>query len=153
MEIDTDASCTLMSEMTYESTYPCNDRPLITQLKDRVQTYTKECVLMLGEIIVTVSHNGRVKKLPLSIVKGSGPTLLGRDWLEMLKQNWSEVNMLRHMSCDHLLAQYDELFQEGLGQLKGVTAMLRVDKEITPRFYKARPVPYALYSKFSTEIE
>ena len=108
---------------------------------------------MLGEIIVTVSHNVQVTKLPLSIVKGDGLTLLGRDWLEILKLNWREVNMVGHMSCDHLLAQFDELFQEGLTQLKGVTAKLHVDKKITPRFYKAKPVLYAFRSKVSAEIE
>ena len=39
------------------------------------------------------------------------------------------------------------MFQPGLGTLKGYKAKINVDSIATPKFCKARPVPYAMCSK------
>ena len=44
-----------------------------------LQTYTGERISVLGSIQVEVSHNNQTKQLPLLVVKGQGPNLLGRD--------------------------------------------------------------------------
>ena len=35
--------------------------------------------------LVRVEHNGQVADLPLIVTKGTGPSLLGRNWLAALK--------------------------------------------------------------------
>ena len=45
------------------------------------------------------------------------------------------------------------VFKEGLGKLKGYEAKIHVDPEDTPRFCKARPVPYSLRGKVEEELE
>jgi len=45
------------------------------------------------------------------------------------------------------------VFGEGLGTLKGTEAKIYVDPEATPKFMKARLVPYALKAKVEMELD
>ena len=42
-----------------------------------LQTYTIEWLDVLGELLVKVSYEGQTYKLPLIIIQGLGPALLG----------------------------------------------------------------------------
>ena len=43
---------------------------------------------MLGTIDVLVKYGNQETTLPLLVVKGEGPSLLGRNWLEKIQLNW-----------------------------------------------------------------
>ena len=49
--------------------------------------------------------------------------------------------------------KHENVFKEKLETLKGPPAKIYVDKEEPPRFYKPRPVPYAMKPKVETEID
>lgn len=51
-----------------------------------------------------------------------------------------------------LLSQHQEVFKGELGRLVGATAKIYVDPEAKPRYFKARPLPYALKEKVETEL-
>ena len=51
------------------------------------------------------------------------------------------------------MRNHTELFEEGLGTLKGTTAKIHVDPTATPTFHKDRPVPYALREKIELDLE
>ena len=57
----------------------------------QLHMYTGDTIPVLGVENVTVIHKQQTKELPLLVVKGEGPTLLGRDWLTQLTLNidWS----------------------------------------------------------------
>ena len=44
---------------------------------------------------VAVSYQGQSATLPLVVVKGQGPTLLGRNWLGKIRLNWGEIHHTR----------------------------------------------------------
>ena len=46
---------------------------------------------------------------------------------------------------------HPNIFKPGLGTIKGITAKLEMKAEAQPRFYKARPVPYALQEAVEAE--
>ena len=52
-----------------------------------------------------------------------------------------------------VLEKHKALFQLGLGTLKGHKVKIAVDPEATPRFHKARPIPYAFKQKVEEELE
>jgi len=54
----------------------------------RLQTYTSEKISVLGPLKVQVLHNSQTKHLSLLVIKGQGPSLLGRDWMNWLTLNW-----------------------------------------------------------------
>ena len=49
--------------------------------------------------------------------------------------------------------KYPEVFQEGLGTVKGYKARIYLKENSTPIFKKARPVPFALKSAVDKEID
>ena len=52
-----------------------------------------------------------------------------------------------------MLEKHARLFEEKLGLLAGIRVKINVDKTVKPRFYKPRPVPYALRDKVEQELE
>ena len=46
-----------------------------------------------------------------------------------------------------------EVFQQGLGKIKGIEAKLHVDTQAKPLYFKACSVPFALGQKVKQELE
>ncbi len=86
------------------------------------------------------------------MVQGTGPTLLGRNWLHKITLNWSKLHYTQSVGLQELLGKYENVFQEGLGTMQGFQAKIIVDSQATPRFCKARTVPYAMREKVEEEL-
>ena len=99
---------------------------------------------------MNVEHAGQTAPLSAIIVPGTGPNLLGRDWLADLKLDWAAVLQFRD---DDFLEAFTELFQEDLGTLNGTEVKLVVDENVKPRFCKPRPVPFAMQAKVEAELD
>ena len=78
------------------------------------------------------------------MVKGDGPSLLGRDWLEVVNLDWREVNHLSSGShstkLQGMLEKYSDVFESKLGEFKGVDVQITVKPDASPQFCKARSV-------------
>ena len=46
--------------------------------------YTGESIVVLGSLEVEVSYENEMFTLPLIVVQGSGPSLLGQNWLQQI---------------------------------------------------------------------
>ena len=153
MELDTGAAMTLISEKTYlelKKVLP-KMRPTTTRLR----TYSGQQLVVLGTLKVTVKYEAQKVVLSLLVVEGSGPSLLGRDWLSQLKLNWKSLSVHYAQSVrslEEILAKHTGLFDSELGKAKSVEAKLHLDPNATPRFCKARPVPHALREKVENEL-
>ena len=67
------------------------------------------------------------------VLQGSGPTLLGRDWLKHIQLNWKELSInytRKYCSQEEVLAKHETLFR---GKAKGIEAKLYIDPEAIPR--------------------
>ena len=162
MEIDTGASLSLVSEVTYKKLWP-GKRLLPTPVK--LTTYSGEkllcfagwlsectashtaqnntlwsnveyfhhkvCIFLLcgvqfihfaacslttnlqstipvvGQMQAQVHHDNQSAQLSLVVVKGDGPSLLGRDWLSSLNLNWHQVYY--HSTLQEVLDQNSEV--------------------------------------------
>ena len=104
----------------------------------------------MGSTDVQVVYEGQTVQMPL---RGDGPTLLGRNWLSQLKLNWEKIHQVSSPSLCALLSKYDKLFQEGLGTFKDHEAKIEIDPNATPRFCKARTVPYVMREKVEEELD
>ena len=80
-EIDTGAAISLISEQTYKH---CHSKPLQASSL-QLKTYTKEQLQVLEEMTVDVSYHNQQGLYTLYVVKGSGPSLLGRDLLKHIR--------------------------------------------------------------------
>ena len=154
MEVDTGASLSLMSETTYKKLWESDTLPDLQQTAVKLRTYTGEEIGVLGCINVKVQSKEQEAHLPLLVVKGNGPSLLGRNWLTKLRLYWQEIFSVRtNHSLESLLKRYEGVFKDELGTLKGIEAKLHVDPQAKPLFYKARTVPFALREKVEQELE
>ena len=78
MEVDTGADVSIISEKTHQQLFPhISLKPSPIQLT----TYTKEVIPVKGQILVRVRYGEQQFDLNLIVVAGSGPSLLGRNWL------------------------------------------------------------------------
>ena len=128
MNLDTGASVSIMSETKKKQLWP--GRSLSpSQLK--LQTYSKEHLVVVGSQDVQVCYEN--KKVT---------------WL-----NWSKIYYLQAPGLQEVLGKYSAVFKEGLGTFTGPAATIEVDPEATPRFCKARPLPYAMWEKVEAELD
>ena len=91
----------------------------------------------------------------LLVVAGEGPSLLGHDWLRQLQLDWSQINCIlasTALACDEILDKHKTVFKNELGKVEGMTAKFHINQDAQPKFFKARPVPYALQAKVEKEL-
>ena len=81
--------------------------------------------------------------MELVVVTGSGPSLLGHDWLKKLKLDWQQINNMHLKTLHDLLEEHTIVFEESLGMLNEFKAKTFVDPSVSPRFCKACSVPYS----------
>ena len=110
-------------------------------------------------IEVEVKYEDQVTQLPLLVVEGSGPSLLGRDWLLKIKLDWKSLNFYHIENArmppklNNLLAKHTQIFEDELRLIKSIKAKIHLDASCQPRFCKPRSIPYALCDRVETELE
>ncbi|XP_064109047.1 uncharacterized protein K02A2.6-like [Macrobrachium nipponense] len=157
MQIDTAADVTIISERIAQTVPNLVIRPSDKVLK----IYNGTNIEVVGSSQVKVQYKDQeIGKLPLTIVKGQGQTLLGLDWLRCIKLDWPSVLRVtdtkqepaEEISLTNLLSDYKEVFEDRVGTVKNAQAVLVLKENATPRFSAPRPVPYALKTAVETEI-
>lgn len=79
---------------------------------------------------------------------------MGRNWLTDLKLDWQELYQINQadVTLQTILDKHKSVFNEELGEAKGITAKLHVSPNTQPYFCRARPVPHALRAKIELEL-
>ena len=153
MEVDTGAALSIISEKTRKTFFPSEKlRPSDLVLK----TYTNEPLKVVGTLNVRVQYEDQLKKLVLVVTAGDGPSLLGRNWLNHINLNWKElfaVRSVRLKSLHVLMQQHQQLFAKGLGTVEPYRVSLQVREGANPRFFKPRPVPFAIRDAIGRELD
>ena len=124
---------------------------------------------------VIVQYNNQRANLDLYVVRKGGPPLFGREWFNHFQVNWKEIKSLRisqetessnskivkmageyeksNPKLHKLLVKYKDLFRNGIGCLTQKKATLSRKPQPTPKFIKARPIPFAMRPKVGKELE
>ena len=153
MELDTGAGVSVISQADYQKHFS-NLRLKDTDLK--LKSYSGEEIHINGLINCDVTLDGQSKQLSLYVVQGGEKPLFGREWIHELELDTVTVNKLKCQplqQVEHLKAKYKDIFSPELGKLKGIKAKLHLKENFTPKFVKARPVPYALKPKIDKELD
>ena len=90
--------------------------------------------------------------MPVHVIKGSDPSLFGRDWLAKVSLNWSSIKKICS-ELETILNRHNVLLEEGLGTLQGIQAKLSLEADATPKYCKARSVPHALREAIEQDLE
>lgn len=54
----------------------------------------REPLTVLSKAMVDVEYEGQTERLPLQIIKGSGPSLFGRNWLSKIRVIWPTIKKI-----------------------------------------------------------
>ena len=79
MEVDTGASVSLISKDTNDKLWPNLTTAPAIQKSDILQTYTGKHLDVVESVSVDVHYKEQIAHLPLTVVAGKGPRLLGQD--------------------------------------------------------------------------
>ncbi|XP_062846979.1 uncharacterized protein K02A2.6 [Trichomycterus rosablanca] len=158
MDIDTGAAVSIISEAMYRESFA--DVPLGGS-NVTLKTYTGQVIPIKGQFVAKVTYGDQTADLPLIVVKGNGPALCGRNWLESIKLDWKTIKMISEnakqpsapKSIPEVLEKYSEVFKEELGTLKEIKATISVKPDATPKFHKSRPLPFAMKERVEDELQ
>ena len=116
----------------------------------KLKTVTGEIVQPIGSVSVEVEYQNQKQILTLTIVPGKAPSLLDRNWLQKIKLDWQKLFSLsdcQNINLQNILNRHKAVFNDKLGLLKNFEVSIPIDTNVTPKFCKARAVPYALKEK------
>ena len=154
-EIDTGAAVSIISMAIFRKEFPTAK---LNPSKIELQTYTGEPLQVNGTYSVEVHcRNQEYRGLELTVVSGNGLCLLGRDWFQHIRLDWPVISAVTQ-DCNNctlldVLTKYGEVFADELGTMQHFQAKVTVAKDASPKFHRARPVPYALKSKVEEELD
>ena len=115
---------------TFKKHWP--ERQLL-ESKVILRTYSGEKLSVEGKVDVEVRYKGQQFTLHLYIIDGCGPTLFGHNWMKVILLDWLELHAIRSDSTvETLIAKHIQLFQPGLGTLRGFKLHLHVDSTVKP---------------------
>ena len=155
MVVDTGAGVSIINELTMQTVV--TDNPTKLQPADHLTltSYTGQTIPVLGLLNVRTEYKGQSAQVPIVVVAGEMQNLLGRHFLTEFKLDWGEIMLVRNRGPVHaqLMTEVPDVFKEGIVELKGMKVNIHVKDDATPRFHKARPVPYAMKEKVEDELK
>ena len=120
-EIDTGEGRTLLCARDYYKVR--NEDYGTVDLESRgvpiLRSYSGDTIETIGEVVLNANHNGSRQNITVIVVKSNGPNLLGRDSLNTLQIDWTNVFTM-NTSDVNIFAKYPNLFKAELGMLKDV---------------------------------
>ncbi|XP_058049000.1 uncharacterized protein K02A2.6-like, partial [Ahaetulla prasina] len=153
LEVDTGSAITIMSWDTFVKALPHIAKRKLQKQRLRVQDYQGNRIPVRGTTTVRVEYGQHKKTLPITLVEGTLPSLLGLDWFRALGMG---VTGIHRNGCDlqnALMEEFAEVFEDRLGKYKGTPISFNLDPQVAPIRLKARRVPFALKPKIDREID
>lgn len=152
-QLDSGASISAVSENFYLSNF--HNYAMIST--DKVlHFYNGNEMRPLGIFQVKIIYNDMCNDIDIFVIKNGASPILGRDFMSLFKLKIASVNYYSttQTSIDEIIKRYDALFSPGLGTFnKGTVTLKLIDEEISPKFFRARPLPYGLRDKVNNEID
>ena len=102
MEVDTGAAASLISEAMYKGSLARSVKPPLKCADVSLHTYSGEVLPVVGQISVTVKFQDQKQQLPLLVVRGVGPSLLGHDWFRELKIDLTKLSVFHIQAASKL---------------------------------------------------
>ena len=152
MEVDTGAAVSTISEATRMKLF---SHLKLHNSKIVLKIYTYEPIQVKGQLIVHICYKGQTSPLKLVEVNGAGPNLFGRNLLKYIRLDWHRIATVQPGSQEvqALLQQHSNLFKDELGTVNSHKATLHIKPEATPKFFKPRPVPFAIKGAVGKELD
>ncbi|XP_057369629.1 uncharacterized protein K02A2.6-like [Daphnia carinata] len=148
MEVDNGAAVSVVSKSTW---IHCG-KPSLEAVEFKLRAF-RSSLTILGAWRPIVSVRGEKMKLPIVVVKEEGPSLCGRNWIRKICPTILSINhQLLEQPSISWIERFPNVFKKGNGTIKGFEAVLELKPGAVPKFFKARPVPYAIMPQIEAEL-
>jgi len=157
MEFDSGCKKSMISEAFWKEQL---GSPKLEKTEIIFKTYTDEEFSPLGELKTQLEYKGQKKFYSIPVSQGT--SLFGRDLMKLFKIDWGDIasqcNIVGDVShsqltLESLVEEYKDVFSAPQGRIKNFKAKIIMKDDATPKFMKARPIPYALKDKVDAELE
>ena len=151
-EIDTGTYASVISEKVYKENFV---NIQIESTSKKLRTYGGHPLVPIGELVnLKAIFNDKEKRVKRFVLPGTGPALMGRQWLEQfgaLPLNIPNLNLLKinelekHNELrDYIVKEFEMLFDDSLGMYNKSTTKIHLKENTRPVALKCRHVAYAL---------
>ena len=152
-QVDTGAGISCISQTFYEKYFKKFN--LLTTGRE-LCLYNGSKINPTGYLNLKVKFKDVEKEIEFLVIKNGGPPLLGRNFLVSFNVGLTEL-YCNDISNDSLVSKLlDEnisLFEDNLGTFnKDVAKIALKSDNVTPKFIRCRPLPYALKEKVEEEL-
>ncbi|GFS08539.1 hypothetical protein ElyMa_004758800 [Elysia marginata] len=141
-QLDTGAALTVITDKDFQTI--ADGKILMSQCGKQLQTYTGETVPVLGECVVDVRYRNQAAQLPLVVVEGEGPPLLGRNWLQQIKLNWKDIFVIQRtddvnqgpLNLEKILKNNSAVFGTGANDTEHLQTLQKILKLVSDKGLK-----------------
>lgn len=152
MELDSGSGTCVIADSMYLDLF---SEYQLLPCKLRMCLYNGHKIIPLGYFTINATYNNQTKSINIFVVKNGGPGLLGRDFMSAFSIVFTtKINKIcEDKDVDLLLEQYPNLWRDELGAFNKLKVTLELSEKASPKFFKPRPVPFALKEKVETELD
>ena len=105
--------------------------------KVKLKAYNGVQIPVYREVWLALVYDQQKTVLPLSVVDGDGPPLLGKNWLKELQLNWHNIFLVSKTDMlSDILRQHNKVFNKGLEMIKGFKVDIKLQDGAKPVFCK-----------------
>lgn len=83
-----------------------------------------------------------IPSLNMLVIKRKGPNLIVKTCLKASKLVWPNVDMIKHISKDHLRRKFLDVFVEGNDTIKRLLVSMKLRNDVKLVFFKSLTVPF-----------
>lgn len=120
--------------------------------------YNGHKITPVGRFAANVTYRNRTKQLTFYVVHNGANPLLGREFMVKFQISFTSENynisVMNSVDSEvkSLLDNYEKLFREELGCFNKFEVNLYLKDGVKPKFFKPRPLPFALKSQVENEL-
>ena len=147
---DTGASCSLMSDQTYNSLQHVQS---LRQADVNIKPYNGGRMNIGGKFEAHISFNNKYITETLFVVKGHGVTLFGYSASERLQLvTVHHANSINNSLVEEYVTRHPQLFT-GVGKMADFQVDLHIDKTVSPVAQPHRRIPFHARKKLEAELD
>lgn len=130
MELDTGSLTSIVSWSTMKRLLPKLSKHRLQSCSLTLWDYQGNIIPIIGSGKFRVQFKGFTRHLPLTVVEGALPSLLGLDWFESLGLKISGINCIQDSDLDYLTKKFPSMFDGQLGTYKGTPVSFNIDLKV-----------------------
>ncbi|KAL0894785.1 hypothetical protein ABMA27_013312 [Loxostege sticticalis] len=152
MELDSGSGRCVISDKLYQEKFSNHK---LHKCNIKMCLYNGHKISPSGFFTIQATFNKVTKIIKIFVIKNGGPPLLGRDFMSafnlVIASNLNSISY--DLDVNTLLEKFPDLWSDDLGSFNKFKILLQIRENSVPKYFKPRPVPFALKRKIEEELD